>query len=132
MNEPRWIRLELALMAHEREIGKHGGLSGVRDQGLLESALMRPRNLYACSVPPPDLAAISACYASGIVRNHPFFDGNKRTAWVVCRTFLFINGLRVVATQEERYLAVLQLAASELTEEQFGAWLRDRLEPRPA
>jgi death-on-curing protein len=127
MSEPKWIKLQLALAAHSRQLQRHGGIEGLRDLGLLESAVARPKNLWSYASPRPDLAALAASYAYGIVRNHPFLDGNKRTAWVACRTFLLINGLTVEATQDERASKVLQLAASEVTEEQFAAWLREAL-----
>jgi death-on-curing protein len=129
MDEPKWIRLELALAAHERQLAQHGGISGVRDRGLLQSALMRPRNLFAYTTD-ADLAKLAASYAGGIVRNHPFLDGNKRTALVVCRTFLFINGYQLVASQAEKAQQVLKLAASEIAEDEFAEWIRSRLKPR--
>ena len=127
MNEPKWIRLDLALIAHERQLGRHGGISGVRDRGLLESAMMRPKNVFAYASPAADLATLAASYANGIVRNHPFLDGNKRTGWTVARAFLLINGFEIDATQDEKANAVLQLAASEMSEEEFATWLRQRL-----
>jgi len=88
MKEPTWILDEVVEAIHLRQIAEHGGSEGVRDTGLLSSALARPKNLFAYSNPKPDLAALAASYAFGIVKNHPFVDGNKRTAYVVCGTFL--------------------------------------------
>ena len=126
--EPIWVRGEVVFAIHRRQIAEHGGGSdGIRDEGMLASALARPQNRYACGEPPPDLAALAASYAFGIARNHPFIDGNKRTAFVVCRTFLLINGYDFDASQEEKYLTFLNLAAGELPEEDLAQWLRLRL-----
>ena len=99
----------------------------MRDAGLLDSALNRPLNLWAYSNPKPDLPAMAASLAMGIAKNHPFLDGNKRTAWVLCRTFLLLNGVNVSACQEEKYDTVIALAAGESTEEQFADWLRSHV-----
>jgi len=123
MDDPIWISLDLALAIHKRQLAEHGGADGVRDQGLLESALGRPRNLFAYTDPTPDIPALAASYAFGIARNHAFLDGNKRTAYVVCRTFLLLNGYDMNAGHEERYLKFLALAAGDLTEAQFAQWL---------
>ncbi len=128
MNEPKWIRMESVVAAHSKQLARHGGIEGIRDIGLLESAISCPRNLLAYGS--PDLAALAASYALGIVRNHPFLDGNKRTALTTCRAFLFINGYAVDATQDDKASQILKLAASELKEEEFADWLRNRLVPR--
>jgi death on curing protein len=128
MSEPNWIRLESVVDAHSKQLQRHGGIAGVRDAGLLESALSRPRNLFAYGS--PDLAALAASYAFGIVRNHPFLDGNKRTALATCRAFLLINGYSVAASQDEKASQILKLAAGEIAEEEFGEWLRGRLVAR--
>jgi death on curing protein len=125
-----WIERPLALAIHERQLAEHGGASGVRDEGLLESALARPQQRHSYSEPPPDMAALAASLAHGLACNHPFVDGNKRTAHVCYRTFLLLNGLELVASDEEKYIAMLSLAAGELGEEDFAAWLRPRLTPR--
>jgi death-on-curing protein len=119
-----WIDRRLALAIHDRQLAEHGGSSGVRDENLLESALARPQQLHAYGDPPPDLADLAASLAYGLARNHPFVDGNKRTAYVVCRTFLALNGAELVATQEEKYLTILALAEGKLKPEEFAAWLR--------
>ena len=126
MPEPVWVRDEVVLAIHHRQLSEHGGLDGVRDVGLLQSALARPRNLGAYSNE-SDLAALAAAYAFGISRNHPFIDGNKRTALVVCETFLNLNGLFLQAPREERYLTFLNLADGSLSEEELAAWIRQRL-----
>lgn len=97
-----------ALIAiNQRQISEHGGREGLRDEGLLESALARPQNFLAYALPPPDLAALAAAYAYGIARNHPSVDGNKRTALVAARTFLLLNGVNLQASQDEKYLTFL-------------------------
>ncbi len=128
MNEPKWIRIEAVLAFHGRELARRGGVPGLRDQGLLDSALARPRNLFAYGS--PDVAAIAAAYAFGIVRNHPFLDGNKRAALATSRAFLLINGCVVDASQAEKAGQILKLAASEMTEDEFAEWLRQRFSPR--
>lgn len=112
---------------HRRQLLEHGGLLGIRDENALLSALMRPRNLFAYSEPTPDLVALAASYAYGVARSHPFSDGNKRVALVVCRTFLRLNGVGISATQQEKYETFLRLAAGELAEDALAAWLRERL-----
>jgi death-on-curing protein len=127
MAEIIWLLEEAVLAIHERQISEHGGSSGLSDEGLLQSALARPQHLAAYGDPPPDLAALAASYAFGIARNHPFIDGNKRTALVVARTFLLVNGTNLEASQEEKYLTFLQLAEGSLPEEELAAWIRLRL-----
>ena len=138
-----WLEKALMLAIHERQISEHGGSAGVRDEGLLESALARPRQLHAYGDPAPDLADLAAALAHGLARNHPFVDGNKRTAHVAYRTLLALNGAELIATDEEKYLTMLALAEGKLTERDFAAWVRARVrvrargrgeahEPRPA
>lgn len=124
MGEPVWLRDDVVLAIQRRQLAEHGGREGVRDPGLLASALARPRQLLAYADPAPDLAALGAAYAFGILRNHPFIDGNKRTALVVMRTFLRLNGLDLAASQEEKYQTVLRLAEGQLSEEEFAGWIR--------
>ena len=123
MDDPIWIGIDLTLAIHSRQLSEHGGADGVRDQGLLESALGRPRHLFAYSDPTPDMPRLAAAYAFGIAKNHAFVDGNKRTAAVVCETFLVLNGYELTATDEEAYPVYLALAAGELSEEAFAEWL---------
>ena len=121
----RWVALTVVLAIHEEQLAEHGGLDGIRDQGLLESALHRPRNLE--SYGQPDLADFAAAYAFGIARNHPFLDGNKRTSAVVTRLFLRLNGHDLNATQAERLAIWLALGAGEVTENGLADWMRNRL-----
>lgn len=131
MSRPKnivWVREDVVLAVHLRQLAEHGGGEGVRDEGLLQSALARPQNLLAYGDPSPDLASLAAAYAYGIARNHPFVDGNKRTALIVVRLFLLLNGMDLVATQEEKYSTFLALAAGELSEEDLANWLRNHLD----
>ena len=111
-----------AVMVHDQELSVHGGSAGIRDQSLLESALARPRNIWAYAETPPPLTTLAAAYAYGISANHAFLDGNKRAALVVSFTFLEVNGLEVTATQEEAYSTILALAAGEISEAELAAW----------
>jgi death-on-curing protein len=120
-----WVGLEVARAAHLDQLAQHGGGEGVRDEGLFQSAMARPQNL--ASYGDPDAASLAASYAFGIARNHPFVDGNKRTALVVSETFLRINGYRLDATNAELVVRFMALAAGELSEEELGAWFRERL-----
>jgi death-on-curing protein len=117
---PNWIRDDVVAAIHLRQLAEHGGLAGIRDEGLLDSALARPQNLFAYGEPPPDVSALAAAYAYGIARNHPFVDCNKRVSLVVCRTFLLINGFDVEASQEEKYSVWWRLAAGELSQEELA------------
>ena len=127
MKIPSWIDETVALCSHEESLAKQGGAEGVRDMGLLESALKRPQNLWHYSDPKPDTAALAASLAHGIAKNHPFFDGNKRTAWMLCRLMLRLNRCDIQASDNEKYDAMLALAAGEWSEEEFAAWLRSHL-----
>ena len=122
-----WIERALALAIHERQLAEHGGGNGVRDEALLESALARPQQLHADGNPPPDLADITASVAFVFARNHPFVDGNKRTAHVCYRVFLALNDAQLVGNEEEKYLQMLTLAEGSLSEADFAVWLRSRL-----
>jgi death-on-curing protein len=122
VSEPVWVRLDVVLAMHEEALMLHGGAEGVRDLGLLESAMARSKNLFAYSEQPPSLAQLAASYAKGIVANHPFVDGNKRTAFIVSVTFLQLNGLKLTATKEDRVLTFWSLADGSLTEEQLANW----------
>ena len=125
MKEPVWIRTFEALAFHARLIDLFGGADGVRDQGLLESALARPQNLFAYGPAETGLVELAAAYAVGISSNHPFVDGNKRTAMQVSFVFLESNGASVTATQEEACVTFLQLAAGEITEAELGRWFKE-------
>lgn len=127
-----WITKPLALAIHDRQLAEHGGGSGVRDEALLDSALARPQQLHAYGNPPPDLVDLAASLAFGLARNHPFVDGNKRTAHVCYRVFIALNGGKLVATDEEKYIAMLSLAEGSIDEAGFADWLRPRIAAAPA
>lgn len=122
-----WIERPLALAIHERQLSEHGGGIGVRDESLLESALARPQQLHAYGDPAPDLVDLAASLAFGLARNHPFVDGNKRTAHVCYRVFLALNGADITASDEEKYVAMLSLADGSQSEAEFAAWLREHI-----
>jgi death on curing protein len=130
VSEPVWVRQDVVLAMHEEALKLHGGPEGVRDMGLLESALARPKNLLAYSEQAPSLAKLAAAYAKGIVANHPFVDGNKRTAFTVSVTFLSLNGLRLTAPKEDRVLTFWSLADGPLSEEQLGDWFEQFTIPK--
>jgi death on curing protein len=130
MKEPIWIDAIDAVIMHDRELVMHGGSTGVRDSGLLESALARPKNHWAYAETASSLPVLAAALAFGISSNHPFVDGNKRTALVASFAFLDVNGLEVTATQEDAYLTILGLAAGEISEEQLAAWFELNTKPR--
>lgn len=127
MAGPVWIRDDVVLAIHQRQLAEHGGGEGVRDAGLLASALARPKTLLAYSGGQPDFAALAASYAFGIARNHPFVDGNKRTAYVVCRTFLKLNGHDLSASHREKYITFLRLAKGRLSETELADWMRNHV-----
>ena len=128
MTEPKWLGVEAVLVMHEEQLAEHGGATGIRDLGLLESALARPRNAW--SYGQDDLIALGALYAAGVMRNHAFVDGNKRTGFLAAYSFLYINGLEIVADEAEVIVQCLSLAASEIDEAEFAAWLRENVQPR--
>lgn len=125
MSEWRWVTNDAAKAIHEEQLAEWGGATGTRDDGGLESALARPRNLAAYG--DPDAATLAAAYAFGVCRNHPFVDGNKRTAWVLTRLFLAKNGRKFVFRKAEATVRMMALAAGELSEDEFAGWLRDIL-----
>jgi len=125
-----WLETALVLAIHDRQLAEHGGSAGVRDEGLLESALARPRQLYAYGDPAPDRADLAATLACGLARNPPFVDGNKRTAAVACETFIELNGAVLEAEDLELYLLYLALAEGKRGEQAFAAWLRGRMRTR--
>ncbi|MCH8183337.1 MAG: type II toxin-antitoxin system death-on-curing family toxin [Proteobacteria bacterium] len=126
MTEPLWLDKRIALAMHETLIRDYGGSAGVRDEGLLESALARPQNQLAYG--DPTLAEMAAAYAFGIARNHPFVDGNKRTALMAAYAFLRMNGLRLTAPEVEAATVIRDLAAGEIGESELAAWIAANLE----
>ena len=125
MSEIKWLPKEAVLAMHARQLAEHGGGTGVRDLGLLDSALQRPQNKK--DYESPDMADLAAAYAYGIARNHPFIDGNKRTALVASRTFLLINGYQITAHNDERLRTFMALAAGSLTEDDLATWFRKHM-----
>jgi death-on-curing protein len=121
-NPPRWISKQALLILHEISVARFGGASGMRDEGLLDSALARPENIFAYR-PDSSLAQLSAAYGFGIAKNHAFVDGNKRAAFLAMGLFLSNNGARLLVTQEEATSTVLALAAGELDEHRLAAWI---------
>lgn len=117
-----WISLPIILAVHDEQLAEHGGLRGIRDQSLLESALARPEQLAAYST--PDAAALAAAYGYGIARNHPFADGNKRSAFVATLLFLRLNGRNLAANDAHKVLVMLDVAAGNISEDAFADWIR--------
>ena len=126
---PVWIEKRVVLAYHDMQLAEHGGSTGVRDKGLLESALARPQNVAAYADDVPTLYRLAAAYAFGIARNHPFVDGNKRTALVAAIAFLERNGVAFAASQQEAYLTFYDLAAGKLSEEELTAWFEKNSTP---
>ena len=126
--EPLWILERVVLAAHDQLLAAHGGAEGLRDAGLVESALARPRQHYAYSF--TDLIELAALYTAGLVRNHPFVDGNKRTGFAIGIVFLELNGFVFQATEEDATQSVLGVAAGELDEAGYAAWLRSNVKRR--
>ena len=127
--EPFWVPEEVVMDFHRQQLAAHGGGEGVRDMGLLQSALARPMNAFYYNQV-VSLSKLAACYAYGIAKNHAFIDGNKRTAYVVMRAFLVGNGFDIDATQEEKYEAMYRLAAGALSEEALADWRESKLVAR--
>ena len=123
MKKPVWIDKEALLLLHTRSLARFGGAEGIRDDGLLESALARPRNAHAYE-PDTAIPALAAAYAFGVAKNHPFVDGNKRAAFLGAGLFLELNGWRLEATPADAISAMLALAAGEIGEAEFAAWLK--------
>jgi death-on-curing protein len=127
MTEIAWILDEVALAVHDEQLAEHGGLSGIRDLGAVQSALARPRNLASyedCD----DLAQLAAAYAYGIAKNHGFADGNKRTALVTADLFLTLNGYELTSSPAENVLTILGIADGSLSEKELAAWIRDNIQ----
>lgn len=121
-----WVPKNTVFGAHAKSIAAYGGAAGVRDEGLLESALARPENLAAYRE--PDAYDLAAACAFGLVKNHPFVDGNKRTAFLTCALFLALNGCSLIAKEEEATAMMLLLAAGETSEDDFARWLKANCE----
>jgi death on curing protein len=128
----RWITKAALVILHDESLAEHGGGTGLRDEGLLDSALARPLNLvaYAGDTDPPDVAALAACYGFGLAKNHPFVDGNKRAAFLATGLFLYLNGFRLTASQADATMTVLGIASGDLSEAYFANWLRQNMAPR--
>lgn len=120
-----WVSVDVAVAAHAEQLAEHGGGSGVRDLRLLESAMSRPQNLADYDA--PDAAQLAASYAYGLARNHPFVDGNKRVAAIICETFLMVNGYVLTVGDAELVVAFVALAAGDLSEEELALWLREHV-----
>jgi death-on-curing protein len=130
MIEPEWLADESVIAIHQLQLDAHGGMAGIRDEGMLSSALHRPLHLWNYARASADVAALAAAYASGISHNHPFLDGNKRTAAVACETFLELNGYELTASDDQWYETMIALASSSIDEATLAQWIRDRLQPR--
>ena len=124
----KWINRQVLLLLHDESLAEHGGASGLRDEGLLESALARPLNLALYGE--PDVASLAASYGLGLAKNHAFVDGNKRAAFLAVGLFLGLNGYRLHATQADATLTVLSVAAGEMDEDEFAQWIRIHIKPR--
>jgi death-on-curing protein len=123
----RWLSADVLRAIHHEQLAEHGGAAGVRDEGLFESAIMRPQNLAAHGQ--PDVFELAAAYAVGLAKNHPFIDGNKRTAYVAMELFLWLNGLELLATDADCVITMLGVAASQISEAELTDWLRQQTEP---
>lgn len=126
--EWRWVNRQVLLLLHDESLAEHGGASGLRDEGLLDSALARPVNLALYEQ--PDVADLAASYGVGLAKNHPFVDGNKRAAFLAVGLFLAANGCRLKASQADATLTVMDVAAGVMGEATFAQWIRDHIQPR--
>ena len=129
MKQPLWINRRALLYLHSASLATHGGATGIRDEGLLDSALARPLNRFLYS-PDSDIAELAASYGFGLAKNHPFIDGNKRAAFHSIGLFLSVNGFELIADQVDAIQTILKLAAGELSEEELAAWVRKNMKPR--
>ena len=127
MTRWRWVRRDLVYAVHDMQLARHGGLAGLRDQNLVESALSRPEQLHTYGQPPPDAAQLAAAYAYGLVRHHGFSDGNKRTAWVVARVFLADNDIQLAFSEIDAIHTMQAVASGTLDEQQLAVWFRQRM-----
>ncbi|MEY2890974.1 MAG: hypothetical protein RJA98_882 [Pseudomonadota bacterium] len=128
MSKWRWVDRRALELLHDESIAEHGGLPGLRDEGLLESALARPANLAAYGQ--PDVADLAAAYGIGVAKNHPFVDGNKRSAFLAIGLFLALNRCRLLTTQADATLTMLGVASGQVDETMLAQWLRDHTQPR--
>lgn len=124
----KWVNRQVLLLLHEESLAEHGGAPGLRDEGLLDSALARPLNLALYAQ--PDVADFAASYGVGLAKNHAFVDGNKRAAFLAVGMFLAVNGYRLRATQADATLTVIDVAAGVIDEAAFAQWIRDHIQPR--
>lgn len=129
MNDWLWLSRALIIAMHEDQLAEHGGGVGLRDPGLLDTALAKPQQCLAYGTPPPDLAALAAAYAHGIARLHPFIDGNKRTSLVAAETFIELHGHQLDASDADCVQIWLQVASGDMDETALAAWIRTRLRP---
>ena len=129
MTSIRWINQQALIFLHSESLAEHGGVDGIRDEGLLESALCRPLNLYNYEQE-TDIAKLAAAYGFGIVRNHPFVDGNKRAVFLAVGLFLALNGFNLQVTQLEATQTMLVLPSGELSENDFSQWLKVSIQPQ--
>ena len=125
MTDPIWILDEIVLAVHRRQLAEHGGGDGIRDEGLLLSALTKPKTLYHYSDPKPTIAELAASYAFAISSNHAFIDGNKRTAFIICQLFLELNVYVLKAGDSEKYETFIKLAASQMAETELAHWISE-------
>ncbi len=123
-SEPLWLDASVVAIFHDEQINEHGGIHGIRDVGMLESALNRPVQLWNYGDPPPDICAMAAAYAFGLAKNHPYLDGNKRTAAICCELFLRLNGYHFTVDEVAKYPHYLSLASGDHSENSFTDWLR--------
>jgi death on curing protein len=128
MNDWKWVNRQVLLLLHDESLAEHGGAPGLRDEGLLDSALARPLNLALYEQ--PDIAGLAASYGVGLAKNHAFVDGNKRAAFLAVGLFLAINGFRLHASQVDATLTVMAVAAGAMDESTFAQWIRDHIQPR--
>ena len=126
MKDWHWIGRDMVLAIHDMQIAQHGGLDGINDDNLIESALARPQQLNVYGEPPPDVFDLAASYGFGFTKNHGFSDGNKRTGWILARLFLLDNGITIKYTAQEAIQVMLGIAAGSVSEHQFSEWLRVR------
>jgi death-on-curing family protein len=127
VKEPIWLRKDVLLAVHERLLSEHGGSAGIRDEGLLESALGRPQNLFAYEK--PALFDLASAYAIGVIKNHPFVDGNKRTGFMAAYLFLGRNGYEFAAEESDVVVQTLAVAEGKVNEQKYAAWLRENSKP---